>query len=129
MTFRIARKLALGSALALAALGLAVGMSPAQAQVPGVLAASHLGPQVIHTGTGPTGYSVTFRIYDPSATRMRIKGEWSFASAAEIAADPTNSTPSYGYDWQPGEFPLATPNAGSAANWPIADMTQDPATC
>ena len=132
MIFRITRRFpiagAVGMALWAAALGLVIGSVPAQAQVAYGAATSHLGPQVVHTGTGPTGYSVTFRVYDPAATRMRIKGEWSFASAAEIAADPTNSTPSYGYDWQPGEFPLATPNAGSAANWPIADMTEDPAS-
>ena len=120
---------AVGAALGLAALGLAATTVPAHAQVAaGVPAASRLGPQVVHTGAGPTGYSVTFRVYDPSATRMRIKGEWSFASAAEITADPTNSTPSYGYDWQPGEFPLASPNAGPAANWPVTDMTEDQAT-
>ena len=91
-------------------------------------AAAAASPEVTHSGIAPTGYTVTFRIYDPTATRMRIKGEWSFASAAEIAADPTNSTPSYGYNWQPGEFPLATPNAGSAANWPVVDMVKDSAT-
>jgi hypothetical protein len=95
----------LGAALGVAALGLAT----APAHAADAQAGGRLGPQVVHTGKGPTGYSVTFRIHDPSATSMRIKGEWSFASAAEIAADPTNSTPSYGSDWQPGEFPLASP--------------------
>ena len=87
-----------------------------------------LGPKVTFTGTAPTGYTVTFRIYAPTATRMRIKGEWSFATAAEIAADPTNADPQTGATWRPGDFPLASPNAGSAANWPVTDMTQNKAT-
>ncbi|WP_433473841.1 hypothetical protein ACQPZP_34320 [Spirillospora sp. CA-142024] len=90
--------------------------------------AKNLSPQVVHTGTAPTGYKVTFRIYDPSATRMRIKGEWSFSSAADIAADPTNPNPRYGDTWRVGDFPLASPNAGSAANWPVTDMVKNGAT-
>jgi len=31
-------------------------------------------PEVIHTGTAPTGYEVTFRYYDPSATTVQIRG-------------------------------------------------------
>ncbi|HZC53033.1 MAG TPA: Ig-like domain repeat protein [Mycobacterium sp.] len=85
-------------------------------------------PRLVHTGTGPTGYQVTFRIDDPTATRMRIKGEWSFSSAADIAADPTNPNPRNGNTWQPGDFPLASPNAGSAPNWPVEDMVKDDAT-
>ncbi|MCO6009140.1 hypothetical protein NE236_29640 [Actinoallomurus purpureus] len=85
-------------------------------------------PQVVHTGTAPTGYKVTFRIHDPSATRMRIKGEWSFSSAEDIAADPTNPNPRHGDTWQVGDFPLASPNAGSAANWPVDDMVKNNAT-
>jgi enterochelin esterase-like enzyme len=30
--------------------------------------------------------------------------------------------------WQPGDFPIASPNAGPAPNWPVAQMTRDPAT-
>jgi len=52
---------------ALAALAFA---APAHAQAPAVVS-----PEVTHTGTGPTGYTVTFRISDPTATRMRIRGE------------------------------------------------------
>jgi enterochelin esterase-like enzyme len=124
------RAVALGAATGAAALSLAFapGAAQAQAQVQHAPSASELGPTVTHTGTGPTGYTVTFRIYDPSATSMRIKGEWSFASAAEIAADPTNSTPDYGTDWKPGDFPLASPNAGPAANWPVTAMTEDTRT-
>src|SRR3954452_2331505 len=54
------------------ALAFAAGMVPAaaHAQAPASV------PQVVQTGTAPTGYEVTFRISDPSARRMRIKGEW-----------------------------------------------------
>ncbi|SEG93046.1 Enterochelin esterase [Actinacidiphila yanglinensis] len=132
MSFRPHRRVlsVVGAAAATAALlGAAPAAHAASAAGPARPPANgSLSPQVVHTGKGPTGYSVTFRIHDPTATSMRIKGEWSFASAAAIAADPTNSTPSYGYDWKPGEFPLATPNAGSAANWPVVAMTKDERT-
>ncbi|BBA95593.1 putative esterase [Actinacidiphila reveromycinica] len=131
MTLRRQRRRWLTAGTAAAA-ALLVAAPAAQAHTApghsGPPAAADLSPQVVHTGKGPTGYSVTFRIYDPTATSERIKGEWSFASAAEIAADPTNSTPSYGYDWKPGDFPLSTPNAGSAANWPVTEMTKNDRT-
>jgi enterochelin esterase-like enzyme len=100
-------------------------LAPPAAAVASPHRPARLAPQVVHAGTAPTGYQVTFRIYDPTATRMRIKGEWSFASAADIAADPTNANARDGNTWQPGDFPLASPNAGSAANWPVEDMVKD----
>ncbi len=90
-------------------------------------APARFSPQVVHTGTAPTGYEVTFRVHDPSATRMRIKGEWSFSSAADIAAAPLNPNPRLPEQWQPGDFPLQSPN-GPNANWPVADMAKDPDT-
>src|SRR3954462_12434044 len=88
-------------------------------------------PQGVHTGTGRTGYEVTFRITDPSAQRMRIKGEWYFSDAADIAAasappnaPSNNPNPRLPSQWQVGDFPLAAPNT-NAANWPVADMTKD----
>src|ERR1700742_56825 len=39
-------------------------------------------PQVVHTGTAPTGYTVTFRFFDPSATTVQIRGEWFFSNPA-----------------------------------------------
>lgn len=78
-------------------------------------------PQVVHTGTAPTGYEVTFKVYDPTATRMRIKGEWFFASPS---SSPAVHPPT---EWRPGDFPLTSPN-GPNENWPVADMTFDPAT-
>jgi enterochelin esterase-like enzyme len=99
----------------------ATAFSPAQAH-------KALSPKVTHTRTGPTGYTATFRIYDPTAIRMRIKGEWSFASAADIAAAPTNPNARTGNQWRVGDFPLTSPNAGSAANWPVDDMVKNAAT-
>lgn len=84
-------------------------------------------PQVVHTRTAPTGYEVTFRMYDPTATRLRIKGEWSFSSTADIAAAPLNPNPRSPWQWQPGDFPLGSPNS-PAPNWPVIDMVKNEAT-
>jgi len=105
--------------LGVAAFGLAAAAPAAHA------ASTKLGPTVTRTGTGPTGYTVTFRYYNPTATRVQIKGEWYFSSPQ----DTTNTT-SQGLlpaQWQPGDFPIAYPNA-TAANWPVSDMTKNPAT-
>ncbi|WP_171013037.1 Ig-like domain repeat protein [Microbacterium sp. 2FI] len=90
--------------------------------------AEELSPDIVHTGTGPTGYEVTFHFYDPLATSIRIKGEWSFASAGDIAADPTNPSPRFGSTWLPGDIPIPSPLAGSAGNWPVSSMVKDEAT-
>src|SRR3954451_792447 len=88
-------------------------------------------PQVVHTGTGPTGYEVTFKVTDPSAQRMRIKGEWYFSNAADIAAasaapnaPSNNPNPRLPSQWQPGDFPIGSPN-NAGANWPVHDMVKD----
>jgi enterochelin esterase-like enzyme len=83
-------------------------------------------PQVIHTGTAPTGYQVTFRYYDPAATTVQVRGEWFFSSPAG-----TTTTSSQGLlpaQWQPGDFPIAYPNQGPAPNWPVAQMALNKAT-
>jgi enterochelin esterase-like enzyme len=109
----------------IAAATAAVLLAPATAHAQAVVS-----PQVVHTGTAPTGYEVTFRISDPSATRMRIKGEWFFSNAADIAAasappnaPSNNPNPRLGSQWRAGDFPLASPNT-NAANWPVADMVK-----
>src|SRR5512136_1313958 len=89
-------------------------------------------PEVVHTGTGPTGYEVTFRYYAPTATSVRIKGEWYFSDDAHSSTAPYGGTTgtSAGYlpsQWKPGDFPIASPNQ-TAANWPVNDMTLDPST-
>ncbi|MCZ9347611.1 hypothetical protein NGM37_58990, partial [Streptomyces sp. TRM76130] len=86
--------------------------------------AAALGPTVTHTGKGPTGYQVTFRVKDAAATSMRIKGTWTFASSASTSTDPTNSAPVAAADWQPGDFPLQSPNQPSE-NWAVASMKKD----
>jgi enterochelin esterase-like enzyme len=113
-----------GLALLLVAVMSSFGLAPVSA---GAHAGSVASPEVVHTRTGPTGYEVTFRIHDPSATRMRIKGEWSFSSAADIAAAPLKPTPRLPSQWQPGDFPLGSPNS-PAPNWPVADMVKNKAT-
>src|SRR4051812_5069242 len=102
------------------ALAVASGVLPAaaQAQAPSVVS-----PQVVHTGTAPTGYEVTFRVYDPAATRMRIKGEWFFSSVAGSSFDPPTSEGRLPSQWKPGDFPLAAPNT-TDPNWPVADMVK-----
>ena len=85
-----------------------------------------ISPQVIHTRTAPTGYTVTFRYYDPTATTVQVRGEWFFSNAAS-----TTTTTSAGLlpsQWSPGDFPIAYPNQGPAPNWPVAEMKLDPAT-
>jgi enterochelin esterase-like enzyme len=83
-------------------------------------------PEVIHTGTAPTGYEVTFRYYDPSATTVQIRGEWYFSNAANTTT--TSSAGTLPSQWAPGDFPIAFPNQGPAANWPVAQMTLNSST-
>ncbi|GGS60569.1 alpha/beta hydrolase-fold protein [Streptomyces griseoviridis] len=106
--------------LALAATLATVG-SPSQASP------AALGLTVTHTGTGPTGYEVTFRVKDSAATSMRIKGTWSFASTESTSTDPKNADAVAITDWGPGDFPLQSPNQPGEA-WPVASMTKDAKT-
>lgn len=69
----------------------------AQAPAATASAVSDLAPVVTHTGTGPTGYEVTFRHYAPDATSVQIRGEWGLRSVA----DPTTRPPS---QYQRGDF-------------------------
>ena len=87
-------------------------------------AAIKMGPTLTHTGKGPTGYEVTFRISAPAATTMLIKGEWSFASLDKIESNPNNNNPILPAQWQPGDFALQNPNS-PGEGWPIASMTKD----
>ncbi len=91
---------------------------------------SHLvrSPQVVHTGTGPTGYIVTFRYVNPHAKRIQIKGEWSFERPWDLPQlSPTPNHPiveGQGLlppQWRPGDVPLQKPNSTSP-NFPVADM-------
>jgi len=80
---------------------------------------------VIRTDRPPTGYAVTFRFRDPSATSVQIKGEWYFSSPAQ-----TTTSSSQGllpFQWSPGDFPIAYPNSYEP-NWPVTNLTKDPRT-
>ena len=90
--------------------------APAQAQV--------VSPEILHTGTAPTGYEVTFRFVDPTASSVRIKGEWFFSSAAESSAVPPVSPGRLPSQWRPGDFPMPFPNSFQP-NWPVNDLTRD----
>src|SRR5262249_26835698 len=85
-------------------------------------------PEVVHTGTGPTGYTVTFRYYDgnPATTNVKIRGEWYLSDVAHTT--PTPSAGRLPSQYMPGDFPIANPNNGAAPNWPVIPMTQDPKT-
>ncbi len=85
-------------------------------------------PEVTHTGTAPTGYTVTFRYVNPTAKKVQINGEWYFArpdGLTQIAPTPDHPiVEGQGLlpaDWQPGDFPLAHPNS-TGPNWPVMDM-------
>jgi enterochelin esterase-like enzyme len=87
-------------------------------------------PEVIHTGKGPTGYTVTFRYANPTAQKVQIRGDWYFARPGELAQ--IAGTPDHPVvqgqgllpqDWRPGDFTLQHPNA-VAGNFPTADMTK-----
>jgi hypothetical protein len=86
-----------------------------------------LGPKVVHTGRAPTGYEVTFRYSNPTATNVSIKGTWSFSSASKEADDPQNLKPIPAAGWKPGDFPLPSPNQPGEA-WPVARMTKEAST-
>lgn len=115
------------TALALIGGALATGTPSADA----VDAPATYQPIVTHTGTGPTGYAVTFRYYAPDATRVQIKGEWYFERPSELDPDVGSATtptvPTQGIlpaGWKAGDVPIAYPNS-SAGNWPVADLTKD----
>ena len=61
------------------------------------VAENALEPTVTPTGTGPTGYEVTFRFYAPTATAVRIRGEWGLRSVADATTRPPSQ-------YQPGDF-------------------------
>src|SRR5215471_3916205 len=115
------RMASLGGVLALVAAALfAVGTPSASA------ASAVISPEVVHTGTGPTGYEVTFRFYDgnPATTNVKIRGEWYLSDVGHTTT--TTSAGRLPSQYQPGDFPIACPNSGAAPNWPVMPMTQDP---
>ena len=101
---KLLRATAIAGALLLAA---AIAPAFAGAQTPAVVS-----PEVTHTGTAPSGYTVTFRYYAPAATSVQIRGEWGLRSVN----DGTTRPPS---QYQPGDF------FNEAL---VNDMVLDPAT-
>src|SRR5579863_10703216 len=70
---------------------------------------SRFPPLVQRTGKPPTGYQVTFRYGAPTATNVRIEGEWYFSSPGR-----TTTAGSQGLlpkQWRSGDFPIANPNS------------------
>ncbi|MFD1824622.1 MULTISPECIES: alpha/beta hydrolase-fold protein [Mumia] len=87
-------------------------------------------PVLKHTGKAPTGYSVTFRYYAPTASRVQIKGEWSFvrpSALPQVASTPDHTVESQGIlplDWRPGDAPMPYPNS-TDPNFPVNDMAKE----
>jgi enterochelin esterase-like enzyme len=91
---------------------------------------SSLAPEVVHTGTAPTGYSVTFRYANPQAKKVQVKGEWLFARPSELPL--LAGTPDHPViegqgimpaEWKPGDFPLQRPNS-TGPNFLVTEMTK-----
>jgi enterochelin esterase-like enzyme len=57
---------------------------------------------------------------------MRIKGEWYFSGPNDTTT--TSSAGRLPAQWQVGDFPIAFPNQGPPANWPVQEMVKDAAT-
>lgn len=71
---------------------------------------------VYKSSKSPTGYYVTFRYYAPDAERVRIRGEWSFATdRGSFYPMSDNIMPE---DYKDGMFPLQV----DQADWPAFDM-------
>ena len=121
-SFRLVQRFVPGVIALLAVLVPLLVSSAATAADPPVI----VPPQVVHTGTGPTGYTVTFRYYDgnTATTNVKIRGEWYLSDLAHTTT--TTSAGRLPSQYLPGDFPIANPNNGAAANWPIMPMTQDP---
>lgn len=78
-----------------------------------------LGPHVVRTDDGPTGYSVTFRYDAPDGVEsVRIWGEWQFSDPAVIV-DTTTAEGRFGADWKPGDIV-----APSAPGFLLSQMTK-----
>ncbi len=85
-------------------------------------------PIVRRTGRAPTGHEVTFRYADPAARAVYIKGEWFLGRPSDwsqLAGTPERPViESQGIlpaAWQPGDIPIAHPNA-VGPNWPVQPM-------
>jgi enterochelin esterase-like enzyme len=82
-------------------------------------------PAVQRTGRGPTGYVVTFRYRDPTATSVQLTGEWYFSSPAHTS--PTTSQGLLPQQWKPGDFVIGYPNSTGQMSdgWPVVNMKEE----
>ncbi|WP_193241890.1 Ig-like domain repeat protein [Streptomyces phaeolivaceus] len=78
------------------------------------------GPEIVHTGSGPTGYSVTFRFDAPAAAKVQIFGQWLFSDA--VHSTLTSSAGWTPAQWKPGAFPSYRPNQPPL--WSLSDMVR-----
>jgi enterochelin esterase-like enzyme len=79
----------------------------------------NLGPQVIRTDEGPTGYSVTFRYAAPDDVQaVRIWGEWQFSSP-DVIVDTASADGRWGAQWKPGDV-----IAPAAPGFLLSNMTK-----
>jgi enterochelin esterase-like enzyme len=84
-------------------------------------------PVVHRTSRGPTGYVVTFRYRDASATSVQLQGEWYFSSPGHTT--PGSSQGLSPSQWKRGDFPIGWPNTSLMADgWPAVNMKEDRAT-
>lgn len=84
-----------------------------------VAAPSELGPSVVKTNTGPTGYEVTFRYDAPDSVQsVQIFGEWLFSQPRNVLST-TVSDLRFGAAWSAGDI-LAGYNNG----WLTQQMTK-----
>ena len=79
----------------------------------------NLGPEVVKTDTGPTGYEVTFRYAAPDdVERVRIWGEWQF-SDPDVIINTTSAEGKFGAQWEPGDIV-----APAAPGFLLSDMSK-----
>ena len=77
---------------------------------------------VIRDASSPTGYYVSFRYHAPDAKRVRIRGEWSFATdRGSFYPMSDNIMPE---DYEDGMFPLQV----DQKDWPAFDMEKNAET-
>lgn len=106
--------------LALCTSALAAAVSPANASKghdhPEGPETSNLGPTVVKTNKGPTGYAVTFRYDAPDdVTSVQVYGEWTFSQPASVTCQGCGDARS-GAAWKQGDIP--------AGPWTTTQMVQ-----
>ena len=78
---------------------------------------------IIKDEASPTGWYVTFRYEAPDATRVRIRGEWSFSKPFEATGEGINYY--YPEEWTEDMFVMIPDIQG---DWPAFEMTKNEET-